>query len=170
VTDEKRVLLKAIGCLLDYPDEHFGELLDAVKKALSDLPPSTARDRLLEGIGNVAGMDPIVLQEEYTRLFDFSPGTTLELTYHKWGDAKERGAALAGLQRTYDDAGWTPVSGELPDFLPRVLEFLSVAPDEVGCRVLGDFRQELSGLADHVAAASKTYGPILEVLPWVALD
>ena len=49
MTDEKRVLLKAIGCLLDYPDEHFGELLHSVEKVLRDLPPSVTRERLLEG-------------------------------------------------------------------------------------------------------------------------
>jgi nitrate reductase delta subunit len=170
VTDEKRILLKAIGWLLDYPDERFRERLEVVEAVLRDLPPSLDRERLLEGARGLADMDSVVLQEEYTRLFDFNPGTTLELTYHKWGNAKERGPALAGLKRIYDDAGWSPAGGELPDFLPRVLEFLSVAPDDAVQRLLDDFRPELSGLADRVAAASGVYGPILAELPRVALD
>jgi nitrate reductase molybdenum cofactor assembly chaperone NarJ/NarW len=169
VVDEKRVLLKAIGWLLDYPDQRFGERLDAVETALRDLPPSDVREKLLEGIRVLSGMKPIALREEYTRLFDFNPGTSLELTYHKWGDARDRGAALAGLQRMYQDAGLRPDNRELPDFLPRVLEFLSLAPDDVGRRVVDEYRHELSGLANRVATASKAYGPILEVLPQVAL-
>jgi nitrate reductase molybdenum cofactor assembly chaperone NarJ/NarW len=170
VTDEKRVLMKAIGCLLAYPDERLGELLDSVEKVLRDLPPSLARERLMEALHGLAGMDPIALREEYTRLFDFNPGTTLELTYHKWGDARDRGAALAGLQRMYREAGWKPATRELPDFLPLVLGLLALAPEKVCSRVLDEYRHELSGLADRVAAASRAYGPILEVLRQVALE
>jgi nitrate reductase molybdenum cofactor assembly chaperone NarJ/NarW len=165
-----RVLLKAIGCLLDYPDEHFGEMLDSVEKVLRDLLPPVVQEKLMEGIRGLASMEPMALREEYTRLFDFNPGTSLELTYHKWGDARDRGAALAGLQRMYQEIGWKPATREMPDFLPLVLEFLSLAPDEVCQRVLEDYRHELSGLADRVATASKIYGPILEVLPRVILD
>lgn len=170
MTDETRILLKAIGWLLDYPGEDFDVRLDSVERVLRELPSTDVRDRLIEGARSLAGMDAIVRQEEYTRLFDFNPGTTLELTYHRWGDAKERGTALAGLQRLYDETGWSPAGGELPDFLPRVLEFLSVAPADVVQRLLDDFRPELSGLADRVAAASGAYGPILAELPRVALD
>ncbi len=170
MTSEKRVLLKAIGCLLDYPDEGFANRLDSLKTVLRALPPSAAREQVLEGVGRLAAMAPIVLQEEYTRLFDFNPGMTLELTYHKWGDEKDRGAALAGLQQVYADVGWQSATRELPDYLPRVLEFVSLAPDQVGRRVLDDYRHELAALADRVAATSTIYGPILDVLPRVALD
>ena len=35
MTEEKRILLKAIGLLLDYPDEHFGELLHSMPDNIS---------------------------------------------------------------------------------------------------------------------------------------
>lgn len=170
MTEDNRVLLKAIGWLLDYPDERFGERLDSLATVLRNLPPSAAREQLLAGVEGLVDMDPIVVQEEYTRLFDFNPGTTLELTYHKWGDEKDRGAALAELQRIYEEAGWQPATRELPDCLPRVLEFLALAPDDVGRRVLEDYRHELVSLADRVAAASTIYGPILGVLPRIVPD
>lgn len=167
--DERRVLLRALGLLLEYPDEHFGDLLRSVRQALAELSPSSARSRLLEVIDCLARTDPLALGEEYARLFDFSPDTSLNLTYHKWGDARDRGMALAGLRRMYEEAGLKPATPELPDFLPLVLEFLSLAPEDSCRRVLEEYRDEVADLARRVAVSSSVYGTILGVLPEVAL-
>jgi len=54
--------------------------------------------------------------------------TTLNLTYHAYGDNEKRAAALARLQHLYDQAGWERTDGELPDYLPLLLEFLAIHP------------------------------------------
>lgn len=167
--DERRVLLRALGLLLEYPDEQFGDLLRSVRQALGELPPSPARSSLLEGIDCLARTDPLALGEEYARLFDFSPDTTLNLTYHKWGNARDRGMALAGLRRMYEEAGLKPATPELPDFLPLVLEFLSLAPENSCRRVLEEYRNEVADLARRVGASLSVYGTMLEVLQEVAL-
>lgn len=164
MTNETRVLLRTVGLLLEYPDEHFGDFLRSVRQALEELPPSPVRSSLLEGIDCLARMDPLALAEEYTRLFDFSLDTPLELTYHKWGDTRDRGAALAELKKIYEEAGWKPASPELPDFLPLVLEFLSLAPEDYCRRVLEEYGNEMAVLARRGAASSSVYGTILNVL------
>ena len=55
MTDETRVLLKAIGWLLDYPGEDFDVRLDSVERVLRELPSTDIRDRLIEGARSLAG-------------------------------------------------------------------------------------------------------------------
>ena len=53
----------------------------------------------------------------------------MNMTYHAFGDNEKRAAALAHLQHNYEQAGWQRITGELPDYLPLMLEFLSICPD-----------------------------------------
>ena len=54
--------------------------------------------------------------------------------------------ALAGLNELYRDAGFEPVQGLLPDYLPLVLEFFSAAPDWARVVLLDGFGKELIGV------------------------
>jgi nitrate reductase delta subunit len=77
-----------------------------------------------------------------------NPALTLNLTHHVLGDTEPRAAVLADLARTYAAAGWAPTTGELPDYLPLMLEFLSLRPEpDRG----GAVWRALEGLDDYVA-------------------
>ena len=41
------------------------------------------------------------------------------------GDSRDRGPAMIDLAQTYEKAGLYLAPGELPDYLPAVLEFIS---------------------------------------------
>lgn len=56
------------------------------------------------------------------------------------------GRALAGLNELYRDAGFEPVQGLLPDYLPLVLEFFAAAPDWARVVLLDGFGKELIGI------------------------
>lgn len=61
------------------------------------------------------------------------------------GDDPRLGRALAGLNELYRDAGFEPVQGLLPDYLPLVLEFFAAAPDGLGwCWSTGSARNLLA--------------------------
>ena len=52
---------------------------------------------------------------------------SLHLTYHTHGDRRQRGLELVRLKRRYAEAGLPFEGGELPDYLPVLLEFASLA-------------------------------------------
>ncbi|MDX9811970.1 MAG: nitrate reductase molybdenum cofactor assembly chaperone [Bacteroidales bacterium] len=86
-------------------------------------------DRILEGIREFAAfysdMDLIDWQASYVSLFDTSRNTSLYIFEHLKGDSKERGQAMNDLLEFYRDNGLVLTQGELPDYLPVFLEFIS---------------------------------------------
>lgn len=107
--------------------------------------------------------------EHYVRMFDFGTKTTLYMTYRRFGEERERGGALLELKRIYEEAGFCPIDGELPDYLPMVLEFASAAPSGWAARALRLIRPELLRLVDALKeAGDEAYGPLAECAAAVA--
>ena len=61
--------------------------------------------------------------------FDFDRRASLHLTYHTYGDRRQRGLELVRLKRRYAEAGLPLEGGELPDYLPVLLEFAALVPE-----------------------------------------
>ena len=78
--------------------------------------------------------------EEYVATFDFHKRASLHLSYYRDGDRRQRGATLLGLKRRYREAGLELTGGELPDYLPAILEFAAFAPGEDADAILGRMR------------------------------
>jgi nitrate reductase delta subunit len=164
MTEEARLRCKIASFLLQFPEEGFAETLHSVEEAARVLPPERPR-RIFEEV--IAGMQrtPLLeLQEAYTRIFDLNPATSLNLTYHRWGNEKKRSEALVQLNSMYRDANYANASGELPDFLPMVLEFLAVAPAEGGAAVLETLGEEIRALAARLKETGTVYASLLEAL------
>jgi nitrate reductase delta subunit len=108
------------------------------------------------------GNKPLIrLQEEYTSTFDLSPSTCLNLTYHKWGDARERGNALVDFHRLYHLAGYESSTGDLPDYLPLVLEYLSLTRNGDHSSLLGQYCEEVETLSSRLEQAGSVYAGLL---------
>src|SRR5690606_31285869 len=69
------------------------------------------------------------IQEMYVATFDLKAKTGMYLTAHELGDSNKRGAALIKLQKIINQAGFERVDEELVDYIPMLLEFLSIAPE-----------------------------------------
>ena len=161
MTEDDLALIKAVSFLLGWPDADWKDSLGSVANILEDLSCSHAAEILLEAVSNFKSKPLLQLQEEYTRLFDFSPSTSLSLTYHLWGDRKERGHALALLKQAYTQAGFSLTGGELPDYLPLVLEFLSVYPEEAFFSMVKEYEETLKNLAGRLDDAGSAYAHCL---------
>ncbi|MHB1803142.1 MAG: nitrate reductase molybdenum cofactor assembly chaperone [Actinomycetes bacterium] len=148
--------------LLSYPDEGFADDLGGVGRALERLPAGSARDRLDTAVAWLAGMAPMEAAALYVDTFDLRRGTSLYLTYYRHGDTRERGMALAALVDTYRMAGFTVSSGELPDFLPAMLELAAV--ETVGAAVLGEHRMALDALHDALDQAGSRYAAVVSAV------
>lgn len=160
---EKLLTFKILSHLLQFPDENLLNSLEALEEIIAALPPGRDRKVLAGFLGYLQGRKLISLQEEYSRHFDLNPATCLNLTYHREGDGKDRGAALARLVRVYRQAGYEIAAGELPDYLPLVLEFLSICPAETHAWVVKEYRFEVGTLADQLTQAGASYAPLLSV-------
>ena len=122
--------LRVLAHLLSYPDaalrEHLGEMRDALitERALGQ-GRLAELEALLDRLGS-----PRTLETEanYVELFDRGRGTALHLFEHVHGDSRDRGPAMVDLIKTYELAGLYLGEGELPDYLPVVLEYASTQP------------------------------------------
>jgi nitrate reductase delta subunit len=117
-----------LSVLLDYPDNRLLNDLISIVTAARQIAEPEFKHAVLNFLTYLTAHDLLRLQENYTAAFDLGPATTLNLTYHAFGDNEKRAAALAKLQHLYDQTGWERTSGDLPDYLPLLLEFLSIHP------------------------------------------
>jgi nitrate reductase delta subunit len=128
--------------LLQYPDE---ELL-----APADELPAWMR-----------GMPLRALQELYVRTFDFDRRASLHLTYHTYGDRRQRGLELVRLKRRYAEAGLPLEGDELPDYLPVLLEFAALVPDD-GEALLNELRAPLELVRSRLHKTGSPYAEQLD--------
>jgi nitrate reductase delta subunit len=163
---ERAVAARAASLLLRYPDREVLAAMPTVLAALDELPRSLSTPLRLVTEHRAAG-DPTVLADEYIQLFDFRRRCCLHLTYYTCGDTRKRGEALVRFSAAYRGAGFEVVGGELPDFLPAVLDL--AASDETGWRLLREHRIGVDLLAQALAADGSLYrhvaGAVCAMLP-----
>ncbi|MCA9842423.1 MAG: nitrate reductase molybdenum cofactor assembly chaperone [Cyanobacteria bacterium HKST-UBA03] len=108
--------------LLDYPSHQTSELVQDTLIYLKDKHPDMVE--LFEPFAQtVAAMSISELQEAYTRVFDFSQETALEIGWHLYGEDYSRGAFLAKMREALSTHG-VPEAGELPDHMTTMLLLL----------------------------------------------
>jgi len=164
MNDDKRCLLKVLSILLHYPDDEFILSLEELKEAVEQIPQVEQRERCLTFLNYLVSNPLIHLQEEYTATFDLNPATSLNLTYHKWGDARERGNALAELNFLYRKAGYESCNDDLPDYLPLVLEFLSINKLANSFSFLGQYRDQVKAVGSRLREKGSPYSGILAIV------
>ncbi len=164
MTEAQRLAVKIVSHLLLYPDERWRAGLGSLHEVILELPPGPAREALADFVGQVRSRELLRWQEEYSRTFDLNPNTCLDLTYHKFGDGKGRGLALAQLREVYRRAGYEIAPGELPDYLPLVLEFLAIGPGDDGARLLREYRPQVEALARRLHEADTPYARLFSVI------
>lgn len=120
------VAAKAASLLLRYPDDVALSALPAIRAALAELPAALARP-LAEVCDHRTTGTPTALAAEYVALFDLRRRCCLYLSYYTAGDTRKRGEALLEFMAAYRVAGYAVDGGELPDFLPAVLDLAAQA-------------------------------------------
>ncbi len=164
MNQDKHFLLKLISVLLLYPDDEFVDGLLSLKNELNDKVSDSQKGKLLGFVKGIQHMPLMHLQEHYTRIFDMNPRTCLNLTYHSLGDTEERGRALAQLDQVYCQAGYDRITGELPDYLPLMLEFLAQCPDPVGIDLLWSQMGGVKNIAEGFDDPDSPYRLLFEIL------
>ncbi|MFE7116757.1 nitrate reductase molybdenum cofactor assembly chaperone [Streptomyces sp. NPDC057654] len=162
MTAARPAVHQAASLLLTYPDADGPARLAAVAETMSGLrgePPAA----LLRFCAYARTAPAMELAARYVLTFDRSRRRTLHLTYYTDGDTRRRGASLARLKALYRDHGWQPGDGELPDFLPAVLEFAARCP-RPGLALLSEHRPAVDLLGHALESYRSPYADVLRAV------
>lgn len=158
--------LKALSLILSYPTREMQAAMPEIAGVLAaELRLTAAARRDLRPLADaLATRDIYDLQEDYVMLFDRSRTLSLNLFEHVHGESRDRGGAMVSLVETYRDAGFDPISNELPDHLPVLLEFLATRPAEEARDMLADAAHIFAALAKRLERRDSGYGAVFAAL------
>jgi nitrate reductase molybdenum cofactor assembly chaperone NarJ/NarW len=145
MTQRNRVTYLAASWCLSYPDEELLGRIPLINRALAEFP---GLDRSFAGVLDALTASPLgEVQSRYVQEFDLSRRHALHLSYWTDGDTRRRGEVLAAFKQVYRDSGMlVDLHGELPDYLPMVLEFAATVDPDVGRKLMTDYRASLEML------------------------
>jgi nitrate reductase delta subunit len=158
--------LRVLAALLGYPDaerrSHLPEMANILRREQA-LPAGRLAelDALLETMSRDDALD---VEADYVQLFDRGRATSLHLFEHVHGDSRERGPAMIDLAQTYEKAGLYLAEGELPDFLPVVLEFSSTQPPREARAFLAEMAHILNAIFAALQQRRSAYAAALGAL------
>lgn len=159
-------LYSLMARLLDYPDEPLQQHLGTIgrKVELDESLSIEERKDILSACLWMSQQPLMRWQEEYVQTFDMTPQHSLHLTHHSFGDDPKRGPALVELGEFYKESGFTVNEGELPDYLPLILEFVA-SLDELGATVfLAQMSDVLDVLATNLNDADSPYATLIRLI------
>jgi len=159
-------IYKIMARLLDYPSGELMENLPAITEMLKEDPDVTAqeRDALMQFISWMQIHDLTGIQSDYVQTFDMTPEHDLHLTHHLFGDDRGRGPALIDLSEYYKASGLELAEGEIPDYLPLILEYVSTLDDLQARVFLADASKVLKVLAENLEKAQSPYAKLLRIV------
>lgn len=166
MTDAPMTLFKLLSALLEYPDQ-------ALMQAIPELMAIIGEDATLTPAEHAAiadfaawltDSDLTDTQASYVKTFDMTPEHALHLTHHLFGDDRNRGPALIDLGEYYKSYGLEPDTGELPDFLPLVLEFASTLEAVEAKLFLDPFAKAIAQLGANLDAAQSPWAPLVRLV------
>ena len=162
--------LRALAHLLSYPGAELRALVPELKKVLAD-DGVLSKQRMLglnKLLDSLVQRDPFAVEEDYVEMFDRGRATSLHLFEHVHGDSRDRGPAMIDLVKTYEQAGMmldpTKVGGELPDYLPVVMEFLSTLPVAQMRDFIGEIAHILNSVHTSLVKRQTLYAHVLAAL------
>ena len=158
--------LKALSLILSYPTDELQAAMPEIA-ALLDVDQRIAPDTraaLRTLTDRLGGGDLYDLQESYVMLFDRSRTLSLNLFEHVHGESRDRGGAMVSLIETYREGGFEPVTTELPDHLPVLLEYMSTRPFGEAQETLTDAAHILDALSARLVRRESGYAAAFAAL------
>jgi nitrate reductase molybdenum cofactor assembly chaperone NarJ/NarW len=164
---------KLASVLLQYPTMAVFDGLRLLETEAASAPRSSAVP-FGRFLGWLRATPPAEAAQHYVETFDLRRGCTLYLTYHRHGDTRRRGMALLAFKTAYRAAGLDLVTGEwsgtkrragggeLPDYLPVVLDFAAVTP--AGEELLRRHRADLELLRQALHRAGTPYAQVVDAV------
>ncbi len=159
------ILYKVLSHLIDYPEPGLKEGIAEIREALSEPEISKEERQVInEFVDHVAQTELPELEKLYVQTFDMVPENSLHLTHHLFGDDRGRGPALVDLGEHYKGMGLEARKGELPDYLPLILEYVSTLDDMAARVFLADALKVITVVAANLEQSQSPYAPLLRVV------
>ena len=158
--------LRVLAALLAYPDHEIRGYLGEMRAILRGEHALSAerRQEIEVLIDSLVSADPLEAEAGYVELFDRGRATSLHLFEHVHGDSRDRGPAMIDLAQTYEKAGLYLAPGELPDYLPAVLEFVSTQPATEARAFLDEMSHIFNSLFSALQGRASPYASVLGAL------
>ena len=158
--------LRVLSRLLAYPSAELWQQLEALKQVLAEdgfLKPKTLK--ALNGfIEELSTLDLMQAQEDYVELFDRGRAHCLHLYEHVHGESRFRGQAMIDLAGRYAEKGLQIGVGELPDYLPVFLEYISICEPEEGLETLSNAAPIIATLGEKLKRRKSGYSCVMNAI------
>ena len=152
-------ILKAIGLLMEYPDEFLWQCKEEVLAMVRHDAPML-NDFVAEMLN-----DPLLdKQAEWCEVFARGRATSLLLFEHVHAESRDRGQAMVDLLAQYEKAGLQLDCRELPDHLPLYLEYLSILPENEAREGLQNVAPILALLGGRLKQRDVAWYPLFDAL------
>ncbi len=159
---DSRIVHQVASWCLSYPDDELLARVPLLDAALAEQPRDEATRALTRFLEHLSVVDPAAARASYVDVFDLSRRQTLYLTYWSDGDTRRRGEALGAFKQCYRDSGFlVDTHGELPDYLPMVLEFSARVDREAGRALLIENRPALELIRLSLAERDSPYADVM---------
>ena len=119
-------------------------------------------DRLADAL-EYPSLAPPATQERYVATFDMNPACSLDVGWHLYGDAPERGAFLATLREDLTRAR-VEERGDLPDHLPTLLRLIPREDDRSASQLAGLIAPAVARLRDVLMAEGNPFAEVLDAV------
>jgi nitrate reductase molybdenum cofactor assembly chaperone NarJ/NarW len=158
--------LRVLAGLLSYPDPAMRGFLPEMREILrAERALSAACQAELDAlIDSLVSDESLESEANYVQLFDRGRATSLHLFEHVHGDSRDRGPAMVDLALTYEKAGLYLAPGELPDYLPAVLEFVSTQPPREARAFLAEMAHIFNAMFVALQQRESRYASVLGAL------
>ncbi|MDG1996087.1 MAG: nitrate reductase molybdenum cofactor assembly chaperone [Emcibacteraceae bacterium] len=161
---------KILGLLLSYPKQELVDNLPAIEAILKSeaiLPKSNLK-KISKFIERLKHDDIYDLQEDYVSLFDRGRAHCLHMFEHIHGESRDRGQAMVNLVESYAERGFYITPGELPDYLPLFLEYLSYCPADEAVDLIGDPINVVATIGIRLKKRNSLYHVLFEAITALA--
>ena len=158
---------KLASVLLQYPTMALFDGLDYLDATAAGSSRSS-REAFWRFLAWLRVTAPAEVAQHYVETFDLRRRCALYLTYYRYGDTRRRGMAMLEFKAAYRAAGFEPLTrdgeagGELPDYLPLVLDFAALHPR--GEKLLRAHRADLELLLRALRQAGSPYADVVEAV------
>ena len=154
---------KWLSILLCYPEQELIDALPELRAMLNAMPEIMPKRTALEGfLDHLQNTKLLELQEDYVHTFDRNRNHALYIFEHVHGEDRDRGSAMVDLLEEYRKYDFELGDDELPDYLPALLEFLSLINHQDAQKLLGDAVHVINHIAEKLASSQSPYAVLLQ--------
>jgi nitrate reductase delta subunit len=159
--EASRVIRQAAAVCLGYPDADVIASSGLLRAALAESTPH-AVENFEPLLAFWDSADPSAIQAHYVDVFDLSRKHALYLSYWTDGDTRRRGEVLAAFKQRYRRSGFlVDTRGELPDYLPMVLEYAAIVDPVDGAALLQQYRSSVELLRLALVERNTPYAGVV---------